>query len=118
MSKLERIRHSPWGTFLFYGYLVAVVIAGGIAIAALHGLHQSDLRLKAEIAAGHVRDERSCRAIAGASQFWSAALEAIRLRLTDPKLSAIDRQATTDYMNALTIVVAATTHPFNCEVPK
>jgi hypothetical protein len=115
-KKLENIRHGPWGTALFYGYLVAVIIVGALTLFALHGIGESNHRLKQEIARGQIRDERSCRSIAGAGAFWALERTAVDHLLREPTLTPIERSAYTEVRNGLTIVVDKTRHPTNCEV--
>jgi hypothetical protein len=114
-KRLESFRHGPWGTVLFYGYLVAVIIVGALTLAALHGIRDSNHRLKQEIARGQIRDERSCRSIAGAGAFWALERKAVDHLLREPTLTPIERSAYLEVRNGLTLVVAKTSHPTNCE---
>jgi hypothetical protein len=117
MTKLTRIRQGPWGTCLFYGYLLAVIIASALALTAIHGLHESDARLNAEILRGQARDVRSCIAIKGAVDFWRKVRMSTVTILSDPNLSAAARRSNEEYLAALTNVIAKGSS-LKCEVLK
>ena len=113
-TTLENWRNSRAGTLLFYGYLVAVLIAGIMAFTAYQRSVSADAKLRHEIALGLSRDARSCHAIAGATELWAEELKAARLLANDTTLPASIRVANAARAQALSAVLEKAGHTPSC----
>lgn len=95
---LDDVRHGRFGVALFYSYLVAILIAGGVAIFSLNAVHN-------EVQRGEKRDARSCAAIQGAVDFWKLVRQSTEDILEDPTLTPTVRASNQGYLEALNDVI-------------
>lgn len=100
IERLERWRRGGVGTFLFYGYALAILITLGLAIAAYRGVTRETARSAA-------RSARSCAAYDGALAFWREARVVSMLRSDDPGRSPTQRAADERMIAALDTVIEA-----------
>jgi hypothetical protein len=106
MGRLEDWRHGPLGTIMFYGYLVAIVVTGVLAVMTWNGLHRASDRLDRNTSALEAQTRRSCMAIDGATAFWREIRAVSQVRKSDPDRSPTQLSADERLIDALTRVIS------------
>lgn len=104
---LESFRSGRAGLALFYGYLIAILVAFVVLVhVTVVNSEQND--------AITGQQHRQCLAIKGATTYWTNVREAVKLRLSDFTRSPIEKRADETTLAALNDVIGAGT-PLSCD---
>lgn len=88
----EKLRNGWPGTLIFWGYFVAISVMLAISVATHNTLQRNQ--------------DRSCRALKGAVEFWEVQLKSEHIALSDIFLSPTQRKSHESMAKALTVVIA------------